>query len=136
MKEFLPPGFMEHRKKARKEMLLAWRSLIDAALNEWMKKRKKKLLIMTSALHGAGLYMSIVSQMALLPRMWLEQKSYHRQGECPRGKKSHPQKRQCRESPEDITPGDVSTPERFTPANRNDANIMLPSQDGSQRPSR
>ncbi len=29
---FLPPEFIEHRRKARKEMLLAWRSMIDAAL--------------------------------------------------------------------------------------------------------
>ena len=32
VKAFLPPGFVEHRKKARKEMLLAWRSLIDSAI--------------------------------------------------------------------------------------------------------
>ncbi len=29
---FLPPEFIEHRRKARKEMLLAWRSVIDSAL--------------------------------------------------------------------------------------------------------
>ncbi len=28
----MPPEFVEHRRKARKEMLLAWRSFIDAAL--------------------------------------------------------------------------------------------------------
>jgi len=28
----LPPGFLEHRRAARKEMLLAARSLIDHAL--------------------------------------------------------------------------------------------------------
>ncbi len=28
----LPPGFVEHRRAARKELLLAARSLIDAAL--------------------------------------------------------------------------------------------------------
>ena len=38
---FLPPGFMEHRKKARKEMLLAWRSLIDSALERIDKKEQK-----------------------------------------------------------------------------------------------
>ena len=38
---FLPPGFVEHRKKARKEMLLAWRSLIDAALDRMDKKQEK-----------------------------------------------------------------------------------------------
>jgi hypothetical protein len=38
---FLPPKFVEHRKKARKEMLLAWRSLIDAALERMEKKEEK-----------------------------------------------------------------------------------------------
>ena len=38
---FLPPGFVEHRKKARKEMLLAWRSLIDSALERIDKKEEK-----------------------------------------------------------------------------------------------
>jgi hypothetical protein len=37
----LPPGFSEHRRKARKEMLLAWRSMIDASL-ERMEEPKKK----------------------------------------------------------------------------------------------
>jgi hypothetical protein len=37
----LPPGFMEHRRKARKEMLLAWRSMIDASL-AGMEEPKKK----------------------------------------------------------------------------------------------
>ena len=41
MKAFLPPGFVEHRKKARKEMLLAWRSLIDAALERMDKKKEQ-----------------------------------------------------------------------------------------------
>lgn len=40
MKEFLPPGFIEHRKKARREMLLAWRSLIDAALEKMDEKKE------------------------------------------------------------------------------------------------
>ena len=40
MKEFLPPGFIEHRKKARREMLLAWRSLIDAALERMDEKKE------------------------------------------------------------------------------------------------
>ena len=30
----LPPGFVEHRRKARREMLLAWRSLIDHVLKK------------------------------------------------------------------------------------------------------
>ncbi len=41
MKEFLPPGFIEHRKKARKEMLLAWRSLIDSALERMDEEQEK-----------------------------------------------------------------------------------------------
>ena len=28
----LPEGFLEHRNAARREMLLAWRSMIDAAI--------------------------------------------------------------------------------------------------------
>jgi hypothetical protein len=40
MKTFLPPGFIEHRRKARREMLLAWRSLIDAALERMDNKEK------------------------------------------------------------------------------------------------
>ena len=34
----LPPGFAEHHRKAHKEMLLAWRSLIDASLEKMDKK--------------------------------------------------------------------------------------------------
>jgi len=30
--ELIPPGFTEHRRAARKEMLLAMRSLLDAAI--------------------------------------------------------------------------------------------------------
>ena len=41
IKTFLPPEFMEHRKKARKEMLLAFRSVIDAALEHLEEKSKK-----------------------------------------------------------------------------------------------
>lgn len=37
MKAFLPPGFIEHRRNARREMLLAWRSLIDSALERMDK---------------------------------------------------------------------------------------------------
>ncbi|HEX7619642.1 MAG TPA: hypothetical protein VF359_00415 [Anaerolineales bacterium] len=37
----LPPQFAEHHRNARKEMLLAWRSMIDATL-ERMEERKKK----------------------------------------------------------------------------------------------
>ena len=38
IKGFLPPEFIEHRHKARKEMLLAFRSLVDAALERMDKK--------------------------------------------------------------------------------------------------
>ena len=41
IKAFLPPEFVEHRKKARKEMLLAWRSVIDTALERMDKKEEK-----------------------------------------------------------------------------------------------
>jgi hypothetical protein len=37
----LPPGFAEHRRKARKEMLLAWRSMIDASLERMEDPQKK-----------------------------------------------------------------------------------------------
>jgi hypothetical protein len=30
----LPEGFMKHRHTARKEMLMAWRSMIDAAIEK------------------------------------------------------------------------------------------------------
>jgi hypothetical protein len=42
MKAFLPPGFIEHRKKARKEMLLAWRSLIDSAIERMDEKKDEE----------------------------------------------------------------------------------------------
>ena len=38
VKAFLPPKFWEHSRKARKEMLLAWRSMIDHALERMDKK--------------------------------------------------------------------------------------------------
>lgn len=41
MTAFLPPGFVEHRRKARREMLLAWRSMIDAALQRMDDKGKE-----------------------------------------------------------------------------------------------
>jgi len=34
MAGFFPPEFIEHHRRARKEMLLAWRSMIDAALEK------------------------------------------------------------------------------------------------------
>lgn len=42
MKAFLPPGFIEHRRNARREMLLAWRSLIDSALERMDGKEKQE----------------------------------------------------------------------------------------------
>jgi hypothetical protein len=45
IKAFLPPGFVEHRKKARKEMLLAWRSLIDSALERMDEKKDEETLV-------------------------------------------------------------------------------------------
>ncbi len=44
MKGFLPPGFIEHRKKARKEMLLAWRSLIDSALERMDEEKPEEVV--------------------------------------------------------------------------------------------
>jgi hypothetical protein len=41
VKAFLPPKFWEHGRKARKEMLLAWRSLIDTALERMEEKEEK-----------------------------------------------------------------------------------------------
>jgi len=41
IRALLPPEFVEHRRKARKEMLLAWRSVIDSAL-ERIDKREKE----------------------------------------------------------------------------------------------
>ena len=37
----LPPEFAEHHRKAHKEMLLAWRSLIDASLERMAEPKKK-----------------------------------------------------------------------------------------------
>jgi hypothetical protein len=36
--ELIPRGFLEHRREARKEMLLAMRSLLDAAIERMDKK--------------------------------------------------------------------------------------------------
>jgi hypothetical protein len=41
IKAFLPPEFMEHRRKARKEMLLAWRSMIDSAIKHIEEREKE-----------------------------------------------------------------------------------------------
>ena len=36
----LPEGFVKHRHTARREMLMAWRSMIDAALEKTEEKNK------------------------------------------------------------------------------------------------
>ena len=41
MRAFLPPGFIKHRRNARREMLLAWRSMIDTALERIDKKEEQ-----------------------------------------------------------------------------------------------
>ena len=42
VKAFLPPGFIEHRRNARREMLLAWRSLIDSVLERMEDVEEKE----------------------------------------------------------------------------------------------
>lgn len=42
VKAFLPPGFVEHRKNARKEMLLAFRSLIDSAIERMDRNNEEE----------------------------------------------------------------------------------------------
>lgn len=36
----LPEGFVKHRRAARKEMLMAWRSMIDVAIEKTEEKKK------------------------------------------------------------------------------------------------
>ena len=38
LQDWIPKGFTEHRRAARKEMLLAMRSLLDAAIERTEKK--------------------------------------------------------------------------------------------------
>jgi hypothetical protein len=38
VKEFLPDGFIEHRRAARREMLLAMRGMIDSAIQRMEEK--------------------------------------------------------------------------------------------------
>lgn len=40
--EFLPAEFKEHQRAARREMLLAWRSLIDARIEKLDNAAKEK----------------------------------------------------------------------------------------------
>ena len=42
IEELIPRGFIEHRRAARREMLLAMRSLLDAAIERTEKKTEKK----------------------------------------------------------------------------------------------
>ena len=37
----LPPGYLDHRRQARKEILLAMRSLVDLAIDRVEKKAEK-----------------------------------------------------------------------------------------------
>jgi hypothetical protein len=41
IKSLLPPEYREHHDKARKEILLAWRTMIDEALSDYEKPNKK-----------------------------------------------------------------------------------------------
>jgi len=34
VEELLPKGFVEHRRNARREMMLAWRSMLDHAIKK------------------------------------------------------------------------------------------------------
>jgi hypothetical protein len=39
LETLLPQGFFEHRRSARREMLLAWRSMLDAAIQRMDDKK-------------------------------------------------------------------------------------------------
>jgi hypothetical protein len=39
LETFLPKEFFEHRDTARREMLLAWRGVLDAAINRMDEKK-------------------------------------------------------------------------------------------------
>lgn len=41
LEALFPPGFMEHHRKARKEMLLACRSMLDTVINRMEEHEKK-----------------------------------------------------------------------------------------------
>jgi len=38
VEELLPKGFVEHRRNARREMMLAWRSMLDHAIKKMDEK--------------------------------------------------------------------------------------------------
>lgn len=42
LEELIPPGFNEHRRAARREMLLALRSLVDTAIDHSEKRTKNQ----------------------------------------------------------------------------------------------
>ena len=42
VKALLPPEFVAHRRKARKEVLMAWRSVLDSAIERTEKHGKAK----------------------------------------------------------------------------------------------
>ena len=42
LKALFPPEFAEHRHQARKEFLLAWRSMIDSAIERTEEREKTK----------------------------------------------------------------------------------------------
>ncbi len=42
MAALFPPEFVEHRRKARKEFLMAFRSIIDTAIEHTEKREKTK----------------------------------------------------------------------------------------------
>jgi len=42
IRAIMPPEFSEHRRKASREMLLAWRSAIDAALKRMEEKEEEE----------------------------------------------------------------------------------------------
>jgi hypothetical protein len=41
LEEIIPPGFKDHHDKVRREMLLGWRSMIDAAIQRMETHEKK-----------------------------------------------------------------------------------------------
>jgi len=41
LETFLPPEFFTHRDTARREMLLAWRGVVDAAIKRMDEKSAK-----------------------------------------------------------------------------------------------
>lgn len=43
MEGMIPPAFLEHRRRARREMLLAWRSMIDARLSRLDREEAEDL---------------------------------------------------------------------------------------------